>query len=74
LARCCCCSSAPNHLYEYSVDDYAVLPTIDTRFLLNFISAALVGALLATALRVRHSAGGSRARRGGLSHAGGQIG
>ncbi|MEA2209690.1 MAG: hypothetical protein QOF54_2167 [Solirubrobacteraceae bacterium] len=135
-----------DHLYESSVDDYAVLPTIGTLFLLNFISAALVGALLlaplerlfmrfdtlvlqaaafaglgtaatsllallvseqtrlfgfmesnyrpaiivalasegaatlvlaallATARRARHSAGGSRAGRGGLSHAGGQIG
>jgi hypothetical protein len=35
-----------DHLYEYSHDDYSVLPTIGTLFLLNFISATLVGALL----------------------------
>jgi hypothetical protein len=37
-----------DHYYEYSVDDYSVLPTIGTLFLLNFISASVVGlALLA---------------------------
>jgi hypothetical protein len=35
-----------DHLYEYSHDDYSVLPTIGTLFLLNFISASVVGALL----------------------------
>jgi hypothetical protein len=35
-----------DHLYEYSHDDYSVLPTIGTLFLLNFISATLAGALL----------------------------
>ena len=35
-----------DHLYEYSHDDYSVLPTIGTLFLLNFISATVVGALL----------------------------
>jgi hypothetical protein len=35
-----------DHLYEYSHDDYSVLPTIGTLFLVNFISATLVGALL----------------------------
>ena len=35
-----------DHLYEYSHDDYSVLPTIGTLFLLNFISATLVAALL----------------------------
>jgi hypothetical protein len=42
-----------DHYYEYSVDDYSVLPTIGTLFLLNFISATLVGlALLAPLDRI----------------------
>jgi hypothetical protein len=40
-----------DHLYEYSHDDYSVLPTIGTLFLLNFISATLVGALLLTPVK-----------------------
>lgn len=35
-----------DHFYEYSVDDYSVLPTIGTLFLLNFISATAVGVTL----------------------------
>jgi hypothetical protein len=35
-----------DHYYEYSVDQYSVLPTIGTLFLLNFISATAVGLLL----------------------------
>jgi hypothetical protein len=35
-----------DHYYEYSVDDYSVLPTIGTLFLLNFISATAVGLIL----------------------------
>ena len=35
-----------DHYYEYAVDDYSVLPTIGTLFLLNFISASLVGLIL----------------------------
>jgi hypothetical protein len=35
-----------DHFYEYSVDDYSVLPTIGTLFLLNFISASVVGLML----------------------------
>jgi hypothetical protein len=35
-----------DHYYEYSVDQYSVLPTIGTLFLLNFISATVVGLLL----------------------------
>jgi hypothetical protein len=35
-----------DHYYEYSVDDYSVLPTIGTLFLLNFISATGVGLIL----------------------------
>lgn len=35
-----------DHYYEYSVDQYSVLPTIGTLFLLNFISATFIGLLL----------------------------
>ena len=47
-----------DHYYEYSVDDYSVLPTIGTLFLLNFISASVVGlALLAPLDRIFHRFG-----------------
>jgi hypothetical protein len=47
-----------DHYYEYAVDDYSVLPTIGTLFLLNFISATLVGlALLAPLDRIFHRFG-----------------
>jgi len=35
-----------DHYYEYSVQEYSLLPTIGTLFLLNFISATAVGVLL----------------------------
>lgn len=35
-----------DHYYEYSVDQYSVLPTIGTLFLLNFISATTIGLIL----------------------------
>jgi len=35
-----------DHYYEYAVDQYSVLPTIGTLFLLNFISATALGLLL----------------------------
>ena len=35
-----------DHYYEYSVDQYSVLPTIGTLFLLNFISATVTGLIL----------------------------
>ena len=35
-----------DHYYEYSVDQYSVLPTIGTLFLLNFISATAIGLVL----------------------------
>jgi hypothetical protein len=35
-----------DHYYQYSVDDYSVLPTIGTLFLLNFISATAIGLIL----------------------------
>jgi hypothetical protein len=47
-----------DHYYEYAVDDYSVLPTIGTLFLLNFISASVVGlALLAPLERIFHRFG-----------------
>jgi hypothetical protein len=47
-----------DHFYEYSVDDYSVLPTIGTLFLLNFISATVVGLLLLAPLkRIFHRLG-----------------
>lgn len=35
-----------DHYYEYAVDGYSVLPTIGTLFLVNFISATVVGLIL----------------------------
>lgn len=35
-----------DHYYEYSSGGYSVVPTIGTLFLLNFISACVVGAML----------------------------
>jgi hypothetical protein len=47
-----------DHYYTYSVDDYSVLPTIGTLFLLNFISATIVGLLLLAPLeRIFHRFG-----------------
>jgi hypothetical protein len=47
-----------DHYYEYSVDHYSVLPTIGTLFLLNFISASVVGlVLLAPLERIFHRFG-----------------
>ncbi|MBV9595082.1 MAG: hypothetical protein JO147_14945 [Actinobacteria bacterium] len=40
-----------DHYYEYSVDHYSVVPTIGTLFLLNFISATIVGLVLLAPLR-----------------------
>ncbi len=40
-----------DHYYEYSFDQYSVLPTIGTLFLLNFISSTLVGLLLLAPLQ-----------------------
>jgi hypothetical protein len=40
-----------DHYYTYSVDDYSVVPTIGTLFLLNFISASVVGLLLLAPLK-----------------------
>jgi hypothetical protein len=49
-----------DHYYEYSVDQYSVLPTIGTLFLLNFISATVVGLLLLAPLdRISHRFGGA---------------
>jgi hypothetical protein len=47
-----------DHYYEYSVDDYSVLPTIGALFLLNFISATAVGLILLSPLeRLLHRFG-----------------
>jgi hypothetical protein len=47
-----------DHYYEYSVDDYSVLPTIGTLFLLNFISATAIGLILLAPLdRMLHRFG-----------------
>jgi hypothetical protein len=44
-----------DHYYEYSVDHYSVIPTIGPLFLLNFISATIVGLLLLAPLsRIFH--------------------
>jgi len=43
-----------DHYYEYSVDQYSVLPTIGTLFLLNFISGTAIGLFLLAPLdRIR---------------------
>jgi hypothetical protein len=39
-----------DHYYEYSARGYSVIPTIGTLFLLNFLSATAVAALLLTPL------------------------
>jgi hypothetical protein len=47
-----------DHYYEYSVGEYSLLPTIGTLFLLNFISATVVGVLLLAPLdRIFHQFG-----------------
>jgi hypothetical protein len=44
-----------DHYYEYAADDYSVLPTIGTLFLLNFISATVIGLILLAPLsRIVH--------------------
>jgi len=37
-----------DHYYEYAARDYSVIPTIGPLFLLNFVSATVVGLLLLT--------------------------
>ncbi len=39
-----------DHYYEYAVRNYSVIPTIGTLFLLNFVSATIVGLALLTPL------------------------
>jgi hypothetical protein len=47
-----------DHYYEYAVDGYSVLPTIGTLFLLNFVSAMVIGLVLLAPLdRLLHRAG-----------------
>jgi hypothetical protein len=49
-----------DHYYEYAVDQYRVLPTIGTLFLLNFVSATAVGiALLLPLERLFRRLGGA---------------
>jgi hypothetical protein len=60
-----------DHFYEYSVDDYSLVPTIGPLFLLNFISATAIGlVLLAPLERLFHHAGGVVLRAAALSGAG----
>jgi len=57
-----------DHYYEYAVDQYRVLPTIGTLFLLNFVSAAVVGlALLVPLERLFHRFGGTLTKLAALS-------
>jgi hypothetical protein len=57
-----------DHYYEYAVDQYRVLPTIGTLFLLNFVSAAVVGlALLVPLERLFRRVGGTLTRLAAVS-------
>jgi hypothetical protein len=57
-----------DHYYEYAVDQYRVLPTIGTLFLVNFISATAVGiALLLPLERLFHRLGGALTRLAAVS-------
>jgi len=48
-----------DHYYQYAARDYSVIPTIGTLFLLNFVSATIVGLALLTPLeRVSRRFGG----------------
>lgn len=60
-----------DHYYEYSAQDYSVLPTIGTLFLLNFISATAIGLILLAPLgRMFHRAGRLVCQAAALSGAG----
>jgi len=57
-----------DHYYEYAVDQYRVLPTIGTLFLLNFVSATVVGlALLVPLERLSRRFGGLLTRLAAVS-------
>jgi hypothetical protein len=57
-----------DHYYEYAVDQYQVLPTIGTLFLVNFISATAVGlALLLPLDRLFRRLGGALTRLAAVS-------
>jgi hypothetical protein len=57
-----------DHYYEYSVDQYSVLPTIGPLFLLNFISATAIGLLLLAPLnRMFHRFGAAALRIAAVS-------
>ena len=60
-----------DHYYEYSAQDYSVLPTIGTLFLLNFISATAIGLILLAPLeRIFHRTGALVMQAAALSGAG----
>jgi hypothetical protein len=60
-----------DHYYEYSSQDYSVIPTIGTLFLLNFISAVVVAVILLAPLgRIFHRAGDLVLQAAALSGAG----
>jgi hypothetical protein len=60
-----------DHYYEYSVDSYSVVPTIGTLFLLNFISASVLGLVLLVPLeRIAPRVGHLTQRAAALSGAG----
>jgi hypothetical protein len=57
-----------DHYYEYSVDQYSVLPTIGTLFLLNFASATAIGLILLAPLdRILHRFAGITLQLAALS-------
>jgi hypothetical protein len=57
-----------DHYYEYAVDHYQVVPTIGTLFLLNFLSATVVGlALLLPLERLSSRFGGALTRLAAVS-------
>jgi hypothetical protein len=60
-----------DHYYEYSSQDYSVLPTIGTLFLLNFISATVIAVILLAPLeRIVHRGGDLVLQAAALSGAG----
>jgi hypothetical protein len=60
-----------DHYYEYSAQDYSAVPTIGTLFLLNFISATVIGLILLAPLgRIFHRTGDLVLQAAALSGAG----
>ena len=57
-----------DHYYEYAVDDYSLVPTIGSLFLLNFISATVTGLMLLTPLeRILRRSGAIAVKAAALS-------